>query len=159
MRDININKNAHMWALRVITGWTLYITAIVLLTIAFTGCASREVCAVAKSYVGKYYNRGAKYQCGNFVGTCVTKAGGETPDNPAKATNWLNWGMHVPWALKQPGDVIITWRNGPTSGDGHILIYIGGNKAVHRSTYTSPVKVVSVENYQKRLLGVRRGYF
>ncbi len=128
-----------------------------LLLLSLTGCATHEVALVAKRQVGTHYAAGLKFQCGNFVGHCVSKAGKQTPRNPAKATNWLQWGTPVPWALKQPGDVIVTWRGSKSSGDGHVLIYVGNGKAVHRSTYKAPVGYVDVDSYKSRLLGVRRG--
>lgn len=137
--------------------WLLWLVCACFVIFSFTSCASREVAAVAKRQVGSHFAKGQQYQCGNFVAHCVQKAGKELPSNPALALNWLSWGRPVPWALKQPGDVIVAWRGSKCSESGHVLIYVGGNKAVHRSNYKSPVGLVDISNYQHRVLGVRRG--
>lgn len=137
--------------------WALWFVCAVFLIFSFTSCASREIAIVAKRQVGSHFAKGEKYQCGNFVAHCVRKVGKDLPRNPALARNWLEWGRPVPWALKQPGDVIVAWRGSKTSDSGHVLIYVGGNKAVHRSTYKSPVQYVDISKYQHKVLGVRRG--
>jgi len=121
-------------------------------------CVSNQRLAlVAKQQVGSHYKKGQSAQCAAFVAHCVHKAGKEPPAWPNKARNWLKWGTPVPYLLKQPGDVIITHRNGRNSGDGHIMIYVGNGKAVHRSTLSKPVETINVDHYRDRVLGVRRG--
>jgi cell wall-associated NlpC family hydrolase len=137
--------------------WAVWFVCAVFLVVSVTSCASREVALVAKKQVGTHYAKGEKYQCGNFVAYCVRKAGKDLPDNPALARDWLDWGKPVPWALKQPGDVVVVWRGSKDSDSGHVLIYVGDDRAVHRSTYKSPVQYIDINRYLNKVLGVRRG--
>lgn len=133
---------------------TVLTLGVVLLLASCSG--SREIHLAAKKQLGGYYKRGVTEQCANFVGHCANAAGHKPPANPAKAVNWLKWGKPVPYALKQPGDVIIVWRNSPRSGDGHIMIYAGDGKAIHRSTSSKPIEYIEVDRYRHKVLGVRR---
>lgn len=117
---------------------------------------SSKILNVAKSQVGSYYRPGVKAQCANFVGHVVTKAGGEKPSSASFARSWLKWGKPVGWSSKKPGDIIVTWRGSRSGSYGHILIYAGDNKAIHRSTSGKKVAYIDVANYSSRILGVRR---
>lgn len=63
--------------------------------------------------------------CGLFVAHCV----GEQlpreplPINPLGARNWAK--LDVPCPVPQPGAIMVFWRKSPTSGLGHVALYIG----------------------------------
>lgn len=138
--------------------WKNPIRYMAILAIAsLAGCAGTpSVVVKARADVGSHFRKGESAQCANYVADVMRRAHIPTPRAPALVMNWRNWGTPVPWALKKPGDVIVTWRNSPRSGEGHILIYVGNGKCVHRSTYKSPVKFADVDDYKPRLLTVRR---
>ena len=115
-----------------------------------------KIYTAAKKQVGTYYRPGVKAQCANFVGYVVSKAGIEKPASASMARAWLKWGEPVSWPNKKPGDLIITWRGSRRGSYGHILIYAGNGRAIHRSTGGKLVSYVSTDLYQSRVLGVRR---
>ena len=115
-----------------------------------------KIYTVAKKQVGTYYRPGVKAQCANFVGHVVSKAGIEKPASANMARSWLRWGEPVSWSNKKPGDIIITWRGSRGGSYGHILIYAGDEKAIHRSTSGKLVSYVDTDRYQSKVLGVRR---
>lgn len=115
-----------------------------------------KIYTVAKKQVGTYYKPGVKAQCANFVGHVVSKAGIQKPTSASRARSWLKWGEPVSWSNKKPGDLIITWRGSRRGSSGHILIYAGNEKAIHRSTSGKLVSYVDTDLYRSRVLGVRR---
>ena len=60
--------------------------------------------------------------CSVFVGYCAKKAGFNYKIKPL-AKSWLEVGKKV--QEPQPGDVVIFWREDPSSWKGHVSIFIG----------------------------------
>ena len=115
-----------------------------------------KIYSTAKQRVGSYYRPGVRAQCANFVGDVVSKAGLKKPANSSMARAWLKWGQPVSWSNKKPGDLIVTWRGSKRGSYGHILIYAGGNTAIHRSTSGKQVSYIDINSYKPRVLGIRR---
>lgn len=98
--------------------------------------------------------------CSSAINFVAQKVGVEGTGSAA-ARSWLTWSNSRAVSLEeaQPGDVVVFWRESPTSWKGHVGLYVGhrneagtilvlgGNQgdAVNISTY--PIE---------RLLGVRR---
>lgn len=122
-----------------------------------SGCVTNQSLVVkAKREVGSFYKKGQSKKCAEYIARLMEGARIQPPEYPNKARNWESWGTGVPWALKRPGDVIVVWRNSLLSGDGHILLYVGDGKAVHRPTYKFPIQEVDVAQYSGRVTAVRR---
>jgi cell wall-associated NlpC family hydrolase len=120
------------------------------------GVKSNKIASTASREVGSYYKRGVPNQCANFVASVVSKSGGRLPESPSLARSWLKWGKPVSKSSMRPGDIIITQRGGANSRYGHILIYKGNGKAIHRSTSSKPIQEIDIDYYSNRILGVRR---
>lgn len=60
--------------------------------------------------------------CSVFVGYCAKKTGYVTFAK-ANAKSWLKVGKEI--NEPQPGDIVVFWRETPTSWKGHVAIYIG----------------------------------
>ncbi len=60
--------------------------------------------------------------CSVFVGYCAKKAGFNYKIKPL-AKSWLDLGQKV--QEPQPGDLVIFWREDPSSWKGHVSIFIG----------------------------------
>jgi len=114
-----------------------------------------KISDIASRDVGTFYRRGVGLQCANYVSHVVERAGGTPPSNKASARSWLKWGRKVPRSNLLPGDIIVTSR-GSSSKSGHILIYKGNGKAIHRSTRYKPICEISIDYYSSRILGIRR---
>lgn len=114
-----------------------------------------RISSIASRDVGTFYRRGVGLQCANYVSHVVERAGGTPPSGKAAARSWLKWGKKVPRAGLRPGDIIITSR-GSSSRTGHILIYKGNGKAIHRSTRYKPISEISLDYYSSRIIGIRR---
>lgn len=114
-----------------------------------------RISSIASRDVGTFYRRGVGLQCANYVSHVVERAGGTPPSGKAAARSWLKWGKKVPRSGLRPGDIIITSR-GSSSRSGHILIYKGNGKAIHRSTKYKPISEISLDYYGSRIIGIRR---
>ncbi len=119
------------------------------------GISSSKISLIAKKDVGTYYKKGVSLQCANYVGHVVERAGGSPPQGKASARSWLKWGKGVSFSGLKPGDIIVTSR-GRSSRSGHILIYKGEGKAIHRSTRYKPIGEISIDYYKSRIIGIRR---
>lgn len=140
---------------------TLILVAMSLAAIAMLcSCTTVQQVAtlsVAKSDLGSHYRRGHSKQCANWVTSVVLRAGGTPPaSSPSWAKGWLNWGYAVTVATMQPGDIIVSHRGSRSSRNGHIMIYAGNGRAIHRPTSSKPVQYVDVAHYTGRVAGVRR---
>lgn len=114
-----------------------------------------KISNIAKKDLGTYFRRGTSHQCANYVAHVVERAGGSPPPSKSMARAWLKWGRPVSVRSMRAGDIIVTSR-GSNSYSGHILIYKGGGVAIHRSTYSRPIREIQVSVYSSRILGVRR---
>ena len=110
---------------------------------------------IASRDVGTFYKRGVGLQCANYVSHVVERAGGDPPAGKASARSWLKWGRKVSRANLRPGDIIVTTR-GRSSRSGHILIYKGNGKAIHRSTKYKPIGEIPLNSYSSKIIGIRR---
>ncbi|MDX2196253.1 MAG: TIGR02594 family protein [Cytophagales bacterium] len=63
--------------------------------------------------------------CAIFVSWCAKKAGLAFSKQPS-ARSWLHQGMPV--TTPEPGDVVVFWRESPTSAKGHVGIFLGYSK-------------------------------
>ncbi|MFT5779184.1 MAG: hypothetical protein ACI837_002141 [Crocinitomicaceae bacterium] len=60
--------------------------------------------------------------CSTFIGYCAKQAGLEY-SKESLAQSWLNFGKEIKDPV--PGDLVIFWRDGPTSWKGHVAIFLG----------------------------------
>jgi uncharacterized protein (TIGR02594 family) len=92
--------------------------------------------------------------CAAFVGFCLEKAGlGST--RKLNARSYLDYGNAV--TKPQLGDVVVFWRNSPTSWQGHVGFYINEDEDGIRVLGGNQSNQVSIIEYPKqRLLGYRR---
>ncbi len=95
--------------------------------------------------------------CSLFMNWVAVKGSMEKTDK-LTARSWLNVGSNVDDS-PEPGDVVIYWREDPTSWKGHVGIFIGYSKDGTR-IYTlggNQNHMVSISAYRaNRLLGFRR---
>ena len=128
----------------------------VLSKLKLKGVASpSKIASIATRDIGTFYKKGVGLQCANYVSHVVKRAGGTPPSSSSFARSWLKWGTKVQLSTIRPGDIIITSR-GRSSRSGHILIYKGNGKAIHRSTKYKPIGEISLDYYKSRILGIRR---
>lgn len=103
---------------------------------------------------GSYPNDDTAW-CGLAMGAWVTRAGLKPPPGFLSARNWLHFGDAV--TVPEVGDTVVFWRDSPTSGLGHVAIFLkersgwlyvlGGNQG----------NQVCIAPYLKsRVLGYRR---
>lgn len=98
---------------------------------AAIGAGKSAIVAIAASYKGKCYSFGGGHgspcagncwDCSGYVSCVLNKAG---VMNGVMATGGLaGWGVGVPYAQRQPGDIIV-WNGG--TGGGHVGIIIDGS--------------------------------
>lgn len=121
-----------------------------------SGVLPSRIVKTAKLWNGKYYRKGQSCQCANWVSQVVFSAGGGRPLYASMARNWLKWGKPVSKSAMKPGDVIVTWRGSKAGKSGHVLIYLGNGKCIHRPTRSKPVQLTDLSFYKSKILGVRR---
>lgn len=121
-----------------------------------SGLLPSRIVKTAKLWNGKYYRKGQSCQCANWVSEVVFSAGGGRPLYSSMARNWTKWGKPVSKSAMKPGDVIVTWRGSKTGKSGHVLIYLGDGKCIHRPTRSKPVQLTDLSFYKSKILGVRR---
>lgn len=121
-----------------------------------SGVLPSRIVKTAKLWNGKYFRKGQSCQCANWVSQVVFSAGGGRPLYSSMARNWLKWGKGVSQSAMKPGDVIVTWRGSKGGKNGHVLIYLGNGKCIHRPTKSKPVQLTELSFYKSKILGVRR---
>ena len=96
--------------------------------------------------------------CAIFIDFLAIQAKLQRPEKPAAARNWLKVGRKVD--VPRIGDLVIFWRDSPSSWKGHVGIFVGfdiefnlfvlgGNQGPDRS--------VGIQKYPRdRVLGYRR---
>lgn len=100
--------------------------------------------------------------CGIFLAYCVCQLPEfmrpEWPkEKAATARQWLNHGVYVPIEKARPGDIVIFWRESPSSWKGHVAIYLDHNELEIKCFGGNQNNSVSQTYYDRdRLLGVRR---
>lgn len=110
----------------------------------------------------KYFNEigydGAKLKdetswCAAFI-NWVMKQCGQPITGQLNARSWLDWG--VPISMPQTGDVVIFWRNSPTSWMGHVGLYLREDSQYIYVLGGNQGNQVGIAPYHKsRLLGYR----
>jgi uncharacterized protein (TIGR02594 family) len=91
--------------------------------------------------------------CAGFANACLERAG--VPGSKSLAArSFLNWGKKV--TKPKPGDIVVFWRNSPTSWQGHVGFYLS-ETATHISVLGgNQGDAVKIANYPKsQLLGYR----
>ncbi len=121
-----------------------------------SGVLPSRIVKTAKLWNGKYFKKGQSCQCANWVSEVVKSSGGGRPLYSSMARNWLKWGKGVSKSAMKPGDVIVTWRGSKSGKSGHVLIYLGNGKCIHRPTRSKPVQITEFSFYKSNILGVRR---
>ena len=121
-----------------------------------SGVLPSRIVKTAKLWNGKYFRKGQSCQCANWISEVVHSAGGGRPLYSSMARNWLKWGKGVSKSAMKPGDVIVTWRGSKTGKSGHVLIYLGNGKCIHRPTRSKPVQLTELSFYKSKIIGVRR---
>lgn len=124
-----------------------------------------RVAAIAKNWIGNYFNDGQTEQCMAFVRDVLHEAGHPLANVITKnAVDNLPSGYYLASSLAgrdvgplvtkvsdlQPGDVIFwqdTYGNWPKGTITHVGIYVGDNKFVHRPTVSRPVEVASLTGF------------
>lgn len=94
--------------------------------------------------------------CSVFINWCCLKAG-LPRTKKANARSWLSLGKPVKDPV--PGDIVIFWRDNPSSWKGHVGIFIGYS-VDHSKIFTlggNQRNTVSIQGYSSdKLLGFRR---
>lgn len=94
--------------------------------------------------------------CAAFVGACLIDAGFAST-KMLNARSYLKWGKTIPLAEARPGDIVIFWRNSPTSWEGHVAVFVSQTKTMVKVVGGNQDNAVTIQNYLKeRVLGVRR---
>jgi len=121
-----------------------------------SGVLPARIVKTAKLWQGKHFRKGQSCQCANWISEVVHSAGGGRPLYFSMARNWLKWGRPVSKNSMKPGDVIVTWRGSKSGKSGHVLIYLGDGKCIHRPTRSKTVQITELSFYKSKILGVRR---
>lgn len=94
--------------------------------------------------------------CSAFMNWCAMMAG-LVRSKKLDARSWLNIGSHVTQPLL--GDVVVFWREDPSSWKGHVGIYINRDQEKIYCLGGNQSNRVAITGYHKtRLLGYRRLY-
>lgn len=92
--------------------------------------------------------------CSAFM-NWVAKTTGHEHTEMLNARSWLNVGEKI--KAPQLGDVIILWRESPSSWKGHVGIYIREDESMYWVLGGNQRNMVGIHGYSKqRLLGFRR---
>lgn len=94
--------------------------------------------------------------CSVFISYCAKTAGFKYTTNTAAKT-WLNFGKVISDPL--PGDIVIFWRESPTSWTGHVTIFLGEDKETKELICLggNQENMVCIRAYSKdQVLGYRR---
>lgn len=92
--------------------------------------------------------------CSAFVNWCC-RVGWTLGTNRANARSWLSWGEGV--QEPRPGDVVVFWREAPTSWKGHVGFYVDGDGVEVLTLGGNQGNRVSVRGYAAaKVLGFRR---
>lgn len=94
--------------------------------------------------------------CSIFVNWCCMKAGLQR-SNRTNARSWLTVG--IPTDKPEPGDIIVFWRDKPSSWKGHVGIFLGfsKNKDLVFTLGGNQRNTVSIQGYDtSKVLGYRR---
>lgn len=91
--------------------------------------------------------------CAGFVNACLEESGISGSKSLA-ARSFLTWGKEV--SKPQPGDIVVFWRNSPTSWQGHVGFYVDETSTHIRVLGGNQSNEVNVSSYSKaQLLGYR----
>lgn len=98
--------------------------------------------------------------CSVFMHAICEEAGIYIPKDPRSGTarSWLEFGTPIEIDKAEPGDVVIFWRESPSSWKGHVALWVNdrGNGTV-RVLGGNQDNAVNIRSYGKdRILGVRR---
>lgn len=117
--------------------------------------ARNPVAQKALSWEGRYYKRGARKQCANFVATCLESTGVKPPRGRAVAQSYTKVGRKV--SVPQSGDIVLLHGtyNGPNYVT-HVGIMVDSKTFVHRPTFRGPVQRATLASYQGHIAGFRR---
>ena len=92
--------------------------------------------------------------CSTFVNYCAKMVGREQ-SKKLNARSWLDVGETV--TEPELGDIVIFWRESPTSHKGHVAIYINKDKNYHYVLGGNQGNSVSIQPYSNsRVIGYRR---
>ncbi|MEM8713532.1 MAG: TIGR02594 family protein [Planctomycetota bacterium] len=95
--------------------------------------------------------------CASFVGAVLAECG-LVGTGKLNARSYLDWGEPMDLKEAQKGDVVVFWREKPTSWKGHVGFYHGEVAGSIEVLGGNQGNAVSVAKYPAgRLLGVRRG--
>jgi len=94
--------------------------------------------------------------CAAFVGSMLARAGLPST-RKLDARSYLKWGMSVDPRDAQIGDIVVFWRQSPTSWQGHVGFFAGRDGDYIKVLGGNQSNSVSIAAYpMSRLLGVRR---
>ena len=92
--------------------------------------------------------------CAAFVGSCLERSGFAS-SKQVNARSYLPWGKKV--NAPRTGDIVIFWRESPTSWKGHVGFYVGEDGPHIDVLGGNQSNEVNITKYSKsRLLGYRR---
>lgn len=92
--------------------------------------------------------------CSSFVNWCMKQAGIKGTKSAA-ARSWLQWGKAV--SNPEPGDVVIFWRESPSSWKGHVALFLKDDGSYVTVLGGNQSDSVTIARYPKsQLLGYRR---
>jgi uncharacterized protein (TIGR02594 family) len=94
--------------------------------------------------------------CSAFV-DAMARATGYEHTGKLNARSWLEVGEVVNLKDARPGDVVIFWRNSPTSWEGHVAFFVSQGDTHVRVLGGNQNNSVSEASYPKtKVIGVRR---
>ncbi len=94
--------------------------------------------------------------CSAFVNEMALATGYEQSKS-LTARSWLKCGDPIKPGDAQPGDVVIFWRESPTSWKGHVAFFVGYEGSKIKVLGGNQSDAVTIANYPRsQLLGIRR---
>lgn len=95
--------------------------------------------------------------CAAFVGAILASLG-LPHTGKLNAKSYLAYGQSVRMQDARPGDIVVLWRNSPTSWEGHVAFFVRfeGNKVILRGGNQTNGKVTDDDYDIDRILAIRR---
>jgi len=120
--DIPAASKAKMFSARTIAGMTAFEVAKVELAIGVKEVPGRRNNSRIVMYHSSTAGGAAPDEvawCSSFVNWCVERSG-QVGTNSKSARSWKSWGSRVSEANWRQGDIVVFWRDSPTSSNGHV---------------------------------------
>ena len=109
-------------------------------------------------WVAGYYSKDSIAWCGLFIGYIVAKSRKPTNAKLLSARSWAKWGT-VRKGPPKLGDILVFWREKPTSWKGHVGLYVAEDKDAYHVLGGNQGDSVSIIRISKNRLVTARYFY